>query len=227
MREGYEGTGPGAITPDGCAVEFYARLPVGNEPDVISAAVPAGAHILELGSGAGRVTHALLERGFTVTAVDESAEMLERVRGARTICSPVEDLDLEETFDVVMLASFLVHNGDVKVRRRMLRACARHLAKGGCVLIQREGEDYHTALPRERVDPSGFTLRISSAGPIEDGVHSVRAEYEFPDAVWTQTFRTRPLTREQFEEALAEADLRVDRYLTEDRIWVRAVPVAE
>ncbi|MER6959147.1 MULTISPECIES: class I SAM-dependent methyltransferase [unclassified Streptomyces] len=227
MREGYEGTGPGAITPDGCAVEFYSRLPVGNEPEVISAAVPAGAHILELGSGTGRVTHALLERGFTVTAVDESAEMLERVRGARTICSPVEDLDLEETFDVVMLASFLVHNGDVEVRRRMLRACARHLAKGGCVLIQREGEDYHTALPRERVDPSGFTLRISSAGPIEGGVHSVRAEYEFPDAVWTQTFRTRPLTKEQFEEALAEAGLRVDRYLTEDRIWVRAVPMGE
>ncbi|MBW5424432.1 SAM-dependent methyltransferase, partial [Streptomyces sp. BG9H] len=33
MREGYEGTGPGAITPDGCAVEMYARLAVGDEPD--------------------------------------------------------------------------------------------------------------------------------------------------------------------------------------------------
>ncbi len=40
MREGYEGTGPGAITPDGCAVELYARLPVGSEPEVIAAAVP-------------------------------------------------------------------------------------------------------------------------------------------------------------------------------------------
>ncbi len=57
MRDGYEGTGPGAITPDGCAVELYARLPVGDEPDIIAAAVPAGAHILELGSGVGRVTH--------------------------------------------------------------------------------------------------------------------------------------------------------------------------
>lgn len=227
MRDGYEGTGPGAITPDGCAVEVYSRLPVGNEPEVIAAAVPAGAHILELGSGVGRVTHALLERGFTVTAVDESAEMLERVRGARTICSPVEDLALGETFDVVMLASFLVHNGDVGVRRRMLRVCARHVAEGGCVLIQREGEDYHSDLPRERVDPSGFTVRIVSAEPVGDGVHSVRAEYEFPDAVWTQTFRSRPLTKEQFEEALAEAGLRVERYLTEDRIWVRAVPVEE
>ncbi|MFF5186278.1 class I SAM-dependent methyltransferase [Streptomyces sp. NPDC000345] len=223
MREGHEGTGPGAITPDGCAVELYSRLPVGDEPDVISAAVPAGAHILELGSGVGRVTHALLERGFTVTAVDESAEMLERVRGARTICASIETLDLGETFDVVMLASFLVHSGDADVRRGLLRACARHVADGGCVLIQREGADYHTDLPRERVDPSGFTVRMVSSEPVGEGVHSVRAEYAFPDAVWTQTFRARPLTEEQFEEALAEAGLRVDRYLTEDGIWVRAV----
>ena len=223
MREGYEGTGPGAITPDGCAVELYSRLPVGNEPEVIAAAVPEGAHILELGSGVGRVTHALLERGFTVTAVDESADMLDRVHGARTICAQVENLDLGETFDVVMLASFLVHAGDLDVRRGMLRACARHVAKDGYVLIQREGEDYHSNLPRERVDPTGFTVRMVSSDPVGDGVHSVRAEYVFPDAVWTQTFLARPLTTEQFEQALAEAGLEVDRYLTEDRIWVRAV----
>ncbi|WP_030858781.1 class I SAM-dependent methyltransferase [Streptomyces sp. NRRL S-37] len=227
MREGHEGTGPGAITPDGCAVELYARLPVGDEPDIIAAAVPAGARILELGSGVGRMTHALLERGFEVTAVDESARMLERVRGARTICGPIEKLDLGETFDVVLLASFLVHAGDVEVRRGLLRTCARHLAKGGCVLIQREGEDYHTDVPRERVDPAGFTVRIVSAEPVGDGVDSVHAEYVFPDATWTQTFRARPLTREQFEEALAETGLTVDRYLTEDRMWVRAVPMSD
>ncbi|WP_329555505.1 class I SAM-dependent methyltransferase [Streptomyces sp. NBC_00696] len=225
MREGYEGTGPGAITPDGCAVELYSRLPIGQEPDIIAAAVPAGAHILELGSGVGRMTHPLLERGFTVTAVDESAEMLERVQGARTICSPIEQLDLGETFDVVMLASFLVHAGDVEVRRGLLRTCVRHVAPGGSVLIQREGENYHTGLPRERVDPSGFTVRMVSAEPVGDGVNSVHAEYVFPDAVWTQTFLARPLTQDQFEEALAEAGLRVDSYLTPDGIWVRAVPV--
>ncbi|AIJ16460.2 methyltransferase [Streptomyces lividans] len=227
MREGHQGTGPGAITPDGCAVELYSRLPVGVEPDIVAAAVPEGARILELGSGVGRMTHALLERGFGVTAVDESAEMLERVRGARTICSPIEDLDLGERFDAVMLASFLVHAGDVEVRRGLLRTCARHVAEDGCVLIQREGADYHTNLPRERVDPSGFTIRILSADPVGDGVNSVRAEYEFPDAVWTQTFRARPLTREQFEEALGEAGLAVDRYLTDDGTWVRAVPVRQ
>jgi SAM-dependent methyltransferase len=223
MREGYEGTGPGAITPDGCAVELYSRLTVGDEPDIISAALPAGAHILELGSGVGRMTHPLLERGFTVTAVDESAEMLERVRGARTICGPIEGLDLGETFDVVMLASFLVHSGDVEVRRGLLNACARHVADGGCVLIQREAADSHTNVPRERVDPTGFTIRIVSAEPVGDGVDSVHVEYLFPDATWTQTFLARPLTKKQFEEALGEAGLRVDRYLTEDEVWVRVV----
>ncbi|MFD3500322.1 class I SAM-dependent methyltransferase [Streptomyces sp. NPDC058678] len=227
MRAGHQGTGPGAITPDGCAVELYSRLPAGDAPDVISAAVPAGARILELGCGVGRMTHPLLERGFTVTAVDESAEMLERVRGARTIRSTIEDLDLGERFDVVMLASFLVHTGDPEERQALLRTCARHVEKDGCVLLQREGEDYHTDVPRERVDPSGFTLRIASSEPVGDGVHSVRAEYEFPDATWTQTFLARLLTKEQFEEALAQAGLEVDGYLTEDGIWVRAVPTAQ
>ncbi len=151
---GHRGTGPGAITPDGCAVELYARLPVGAEPDIVAAAVPRGARILELGCGVGRMTHPLLERGFTVTAVDESAEMLERVRGARTIRSAIEDLDLGERFDAVLLASFLVHTGDTEVRRGLLRTCARHLTDDGCVLIQREGADYHTDLPRERSTPA-------------------------------------------------------------------------
>ncbi|KPI08563.1 hypothetical protein OK074_3564 [Actinobacteria bacterium OK074] len=226
MREGYEGTGPGAITPDGCAVELYSRLPVGEEPDIVAAVAPAGARILELGSGVGRMTHPLLERGYRVTAVDESEAMLERVRGARTICGPIEDLELGERFDVVMLASFLVHAGDVEVRRAILRTCARHVAEDGCVLIQREGVDWHLDVPRERVDPHGFTIRIASADPLGDGSNSVRAEYEFPDAIWTQTFVSRPLSKEQFEEALAEAGLKVDRYVTEDGVWVRAVAMA-
>ncbi|MGQ5636874.1 MULTISPECIES: class I SAM-dependent methyltransferase [unclassified Streptomyces] len=227
MREGYEGTGPGAITPDGCAVELYERLPVGEEPDIVAAAVPAGAHILELGSGVGRMTHPLIERGFTVTAVDESADMLSRVRGARTICGPIEQLDLGgEEFDVVMLASFLVHAGDEEVRRGLLRTCARYVAKDGCVLIQREGEDYHTNVPRERADPSGFTVRVLSVKPLGNGANSVHVEYVFPDARWTQTFLSRPLTREQFESALEEAGLEVESYLTPDRMWARAVPRA-
>ncbi|WPW28241.1 class I SAM-dependent methyltransferase [Streptomyces atratus] len=225
VREGYSGTGPGAITPDGCAVELYRRLSVGDEPEVITAAVPAGARILELGCGAGRVTHPLIERGFDVTAVDESAQMLEHIRGARTVQSPIESLDLgDETFDVVMLASFLVHTSEHRVRDGMLRTCRNHVKDGGAVLIQREGADYHTNLPRERVDPGGYTVRIVSAEPVGDGVDSVHAEYLFDDARWTQTFLSRELSKEKFEGYLEAAGLTVDRYLTDDGIWVRALP---
>ena len=66
VREGYQGTGPGAITPDRCAVALYERLPAGDEPDIIERAVPARARILELGCGVGRVTHPLAERGFVL-----------------------------------------------------------------------------------------------------------------------------------------------------------------
>ncbi|MFE7464428.1 class I SAM-dependent methyltransferase [Streptomyces sp. NPDC057499] len=226
VREGYSGTGPGAITPDGCAVELYRRLPVGNEPDVIAAVVPAGASILELGCGVGRVTRPLIGRGFEVTAVDESAQMLEHVRGARTVCGPIESLDLgEERFDVVLLASFLVHAGDERVRDGLLRTCRKHVKDGGAVLLQREGADYRLDLPKERIHPEGHTVRIVSAEPVGDGVDSIHVEYVFDDARWTQTFRSRELSKERFEACLEAAGLTVDRYLTDDGVWVRALPV--
>ncbi|MFI8516388.1 class I SAM-dependent methyltransferase [Streptomyces sp. NPDC085481] len=227
-RTGHRGTGPGPITPDGCAVELYRRLAVGSEADVIEAALPAGAALLELGSGAGRVTLPLTERGFAVTAVDESAEMLaavaERVPGVETVHSPIETLRLPRRFDAVVLGSFLVHTADHRTRQALLESCRRHVKDDGFVLIQREGADYHENLPRERRDPAGYTVRIVSARPVGDGVHSVFAEYVFPDARWTQTFLSRPLTREAFENHLAEAGLALDAYLTDDGTWVRARP---
>jgi SAM-dependent methyltransferase len=228
VREGYQGTGQGAITPDGCAVAVWQRLPLRNEVDVIERAVPAGARLLELGSGVGRMTHGLVARGFTVTAVDESPDMLALVRGARTVCSPIEQLDLGERFDVVLLASFLVHAGDPAVRQALLDTCRRHVAPDGRVLVQREaeGDAWHVDVPRESRIPGGM-VRILSSEPVGPGVRSVRAEYEFADGTWTQTFLSRPLTREAFEQALAEAGLTVESYLTEDHTWVRARAVED
>ena len=76
------GSGPGVITPDGCAVEFYARMTARGEPAIVHAATGPGASILELGCGAGRVTHPLVALGHPVVAVDESPDMLAYVRGA-------------------------------------------------------------------------------------------------------------------------------------------------
>jgi SAM-dependent methyltransferase len=201
-------------------------LPVGREPDIVESAAPPGASVLELGCGVGRVTHALLARGFAVTAVDESPEMLAHVTGARTVCAPIESLDLDgERFDVVLLASFLVHNGDPAVRRGMLRACRRHVADDGVVLIEREGDDWHERVPREGVTPDGGKLRVVSAEPVGPDTSSIRVEYEFPDARWTHTFRSYRYRGDAFERALGKARLAMDGTLAQDGTWVRARPV--
>ncbi len=225
-RSGYPGTGPGDITPDGCAVELYRRLPVDNEPAIVVDAFPPPASLLELGCGAGRLTRPLSALGYAVTAVDESAAMLAHVTGAtRIVRSPVEGLALGEAYDVVLLASFLVNAPDPEVRRALLATCLRHVAPAGVVVIQREGDDWATARTSFERPMLDGTARIESTENDPDGVRSLRAEYAFPDATWTQTFRSRSLPGPEFERALAESGLRLDRYLDDERLWAAARPL--
>lgn len=103
-----------ATAPDGSPVGLYATLAPLGEPELIDAAVPPGSEILELGCGAGRLTHELLALRHPVVAVDNSPEMLAHVRGAETVLSDIETLQLDRTFPVVLLASnFLNATDDV------------------------------------------------------------------------------------------------------------------
>lgn len=196
-----------------------------DEPQIIASVVPPPATLLELGCGAGRVTGPLVRDGYQVTAVDESAEMLaavsEAAPGAETVRSTIEDLALDRTFDVVWLSSFLVHAPDIPVRERMLEVCRRHVEPDGTVIVQREGAGWHTQIPRQGPAGDGIS-RVVASNDVGDGVREVHVEYEFPGARWTQTFRSRPLTAEQFEEALRSAGLVVSRYLDSSGTWVAA-----
>jgi SAM-dependent methyltransferase len=222
-RDDHSGTGPGEFTPDGCSVEMYSRLPDNGETEIIAAAVPPGARILELGAGAGRMTGPLLARGFQVTAVDESAAMLEKIQGATTVRSTIEDLDLERQFDVVTLASFLVNTADDALRTRLLRTCARHVEIDGCVLVQREPDGRRELLkPGVAWSRDGMTISIVSAEQVGEGVYKNCMGYDFGDTRWTQTFYSENLSTPRFEAALAEAGLTVDSYLTDDGSWARA-----
>lgn len=217
-KAGYAGTGPGEFTPDGCAVDLYLRLPPGDEARIVAAAVPPPARLLELGCGTGRMTHELVAAGYAVTAVDESAAMLRHVTGARTVHSSIEDLALPETYDVVLLGSYLVHGASAA---ELLAVSRRHVAPGGKVLIQREGPGWHDQVPRSRPVGDGVA-RVVSDEDAGDGFRQVHVEYEFPDATWTQTFRSKPLTTAEFEQLVAAAGLTVERYLTKDDTWAAA-----
>ena len=220
------GTGPGAITPDGCAVELYALLEPTGEPELVHAAVPPGASILELGAGAGRVTHPLVALGHRVVAVDESPEMLARIRGAETVLARIQELDLGRRFDAVLLASFLVNTDDRDLRRRFLEACRRHVADGGCVLVQRHPPAwFEEAAEGERTDGE-VTFRLRDLRRPAPGLLAATVEYQVGDRVWTQWFSARRLDDGELVAALAEAGLAVDAYLTGDGSWVRAVPAS-
>jgi SAM-dependent methyltransferase len=123
--------------PDGSPVEVFARLGAGSSPELISAALPPRAPILDLGCGAGRLADPLSRRGHAVTAVDQSAEMLARVQLARPVQARIEDLHLGERFAGVLLSSYLVNLPQAALRRSFLETCVRHLLPGGRVFIQR------------------------------------------------------------------------------------------
>ncbi|GIH26468.1 methyltransferase [Acrocarpospora phusangensis] len=220
------GTGPGTIAPDGSAVDYYALLKARGEPELIHGAVPAGARILELGAGTGRVTRGLVELGHEVVAVDESAEMLQHIRGAITITSTIQDLALPEVFDVVLLMSYVLEISGDEARPALLRSCRRHVAGNGCVIIQRQPPEwYDTVTPGERVTADGHKVAVTDIRRPGPDLLGATMRYTVNDRTWTHTFLGRRLDDDFLEESLNAAGLTITGFLAHDRGWVRAEPV--
>ncbi len=219
------GTGPGVITPDGCAVDLYAQLPDFGESAIVHAAAGPGASILELGCGTGRVTHPLVALGHEVVAVDESPEMLAHVRGAATVCARIEGLSLGRRFDAVLLASHLVNVADERTRKALLTACREHVADGGCVIVQQHTPEWFTEAADSEHASDAMIARLRDVSRPAPNLVSATVEYAVGDRCWTQTFTSMRLDSAELADALATAGLRLDRYLTEDNAWFRAVPV--
>jgi SAM-dependent methyltransferase len=220
---GSYGTGPGVITPDGCAVDFYALMPAFGEPAIVHDAIGPGAAILELGCGAGRVTHPLVALGHPVVAVDESPEMLAHVRGAETVCARIQGLSLGRRFGAVLLASHLI-NTDAGTRSAFLAVCRRHVADDGCVIVQQHAPEWFSVAGETENIRDGVSYRLRDVSRPAANLLTATVEYVVGDRCWTQTFTTTRLDHDELAAALAEAGLRLDRYLTEDRNWFRAVP---
>jgi SAM-dependent methyltransferase len=217
------GTGPGVITPDGCAVDFYALMPAFGEPAIVHEAVGAGASILELGCGTGRVTHPLIALGHPVVAVDESPEMLGHVHGAETVCATIQGLSLGRRFGAVLLASHLI-NADADTRSAVLATCRRHVADDGCVIVQQHPPEWFSAATETEATRDGVVYRMRDVSRPAPDLLAATVEYVVGDRCWTQTFTATRLDDAELDASLAAADLRLDRYLTEDRSWFRAVP---
>lgn len=211
---------PTAVAPDGNPVAVYLALPGRDEASLIHAALKSGASVLELGCGAGRVSRELASLGHSVTAVDQSPDMLQHVGPQptlRPVLADIETLALEERFDGVLLASYLVNTADRVQRARFLETCRRHLAEESIVVIQ-------------RVDPqiSWIVGTSSTYGPVHvrllaaeprDHFVAARLEYRVGLRTFEQSIFVEILDDGAFEAALAAAGLRLDRWLDSTRTW--------
>lgn len=208
------------VAPDGSPVGIYLAVPAGDTPTIVHDAIPSGASILELGSGPGRVTRVLIAYGHTVTAVDDSPEMLAHVTGARTVCADLWTLDLPERFDAVLAGSHLINAADPAEAAALLRVCRAHLAPGGTLLVERY--------------PPGFLAEVEEGSggikPVEthferiaerDGVYGARVTYRLGERTWVQDFDARDVTDDGLERLAAGAGLAIVRYLDEPRTWVQ------
>jgi SAM-dependent methyltransferase len=206
-------------------VDFYALMRDFGESGIVHEAAGAGASILELGCGAGRVTHPLLALGHPVVAVDESPEMLAHVQGAETVCARIQELDLGRRFGAVLLASHLI-NADDETRSVFLDVCRRHVADDGYVIVQQHSPGWFADAKDGEVVRDGVIYRLRDVSRPAPDLVSATVEYVAGDRCWTQTFTTKRLDEDALAAALDAAGLRLDRYLTEDRSWFRAIPVA-
>lgn len=210
----------------GAPLDLYKILRPAGEPELIDSVVPPGAAILDLGCGTGRVTNALVELGREVVAVDFDERMLEYVRGAETVLSRIEDLDLGRAFGGVVLMSNLVNVDEEARRTALLASCRRHVAPDGVVLIQRY--DPHSGLDDAPAETTmaGVTMRLSDRRR-EGQWYSYTIEYDAGDLgrwIFVST-RARILEDDEMTASLTGAGLRLDRWLDPRRRWLAATPV--
>lgn len=198
------------------AVELYRRLPYAGELEPLAERLPAGCTVLELGCGTGRLTRRLLERGCSVTAVDDSADMLIHVPDeAGKVCSSIDSLDLGRRFDVALLASNLINVPSEPDRRALLAACRRHVRQDGCLLFERYDPRW---LRSVEVGPLGVI-----PGGVEIAVERVRRKgrivemslrYTADGEEWRQHFAARALHDGEAQAALRAAGFRTVRWIT-------------
>jgi SAM-dependent methyltransferase len=200
------GEGPGVITQDGCAVDVYLKLPYRGELEILAGQLPAECSVLDLGCGTGRLTQRLLEKGHSVTAVDNSAEMLRHVpNAAGKVCCDIEQLALDRTFGVVLFASNLINVGEHEIRHLQLEVCRRHLAPDGALLFQRFDPAWlRTVQPGPFPSIGDVEVTVERAARHGHLVHmSIR--YALGQAEWRQHFTARVLDDDDVRRALFEA----------------------
>ncbi|MFG3285603.1 class I SAM-dependent methyltransferase [Streptomyces sp. NPDC048111] len=213
------------MAQDGSPVGLYRAFPAGREPELINGAVPPAVPILELGCGAGRITHELTALGHHVVAVDQSAEMLAHVRTGTPVHADIEVLALTERFPAVVLASYLVNTIVPGQRDAFLNTCHRHVTDGGVVLVQRTSPAWAAALKAGHTVRSDRMVVTITEARLEAGVLHAAQECRQGDTTWTHAWTDVVYSNREFEDVVAESGFALVRWLDPDQEWAVLQPL--
>jgi SAM-dependent methyltransferase len=147
---------------------------------------PAPEHVVDLGAGTGKLTRALVGRGFDVTAVEPSQGMREQlvraVPRARALAGSAESLPLPDASADALLVAQAWHWVDTD---QAVPEAARVLRPGGSVgLLWNDRDERHPwvaelgrlldsagGVPTAGVGVDGFAARPDLFGPVEQRTH--------------------------------------------------------
>lgn len=119
-------------------VDFYKKFCKGYD------------NILELMCGTGRVSLPLIKDGFNITCVDYSQGMLDEFRSKlandcheKILCQDVCELEIDETFDLVMIPfNSISEIVDREKRKKAIQRIYEHLKTGGVFLCTLYNPEY-------------------------------------------------------------------------------------
>jgi SAM-dependent methyltransferase len=218
------GSGPGEQAPDGCSVDLYRATPYGGELDGYRALFHPGTRVLELGCGTGRLTRQLLHRGACVTAVDNSPHMLAEVpEGALGVLSDIQSLNLDESFDVALLASNFINEPEPEVRSAFVHSARRHLRKDGRLLLERYDPAWLQSVQPGALGAVGdIVMCVEALSRAADAVQ-MTLRYELSGRVWRHSFAAAALTEGEIEGLLTRFGFASFEWSGPRNQWLSAV----
>jgi SAM-dependent methyltransferase len=159
-------------------VLFEDRDDPGAVVAFVAGLAPSGS-VLEMGVGTGRLAVPLAAGGLTVTGVDSSSEMLDRLR-ARPGADRIEVIQGDFTtveaggpHDVVVIAfSTLFLVPSQRAQLAVLANACRHLRPGGWLVVEAFVPDHSRwsrgqNLSLGRLDAQGVSLKLSVHDPVD------------------------------------------------------------